>query len=290
MNDAWALHSRAWYYMKVFADPKNPDVVWVLNAPVSRSIDGGKTFTNVPRAARRQPQPLDQPDRPADAHRRRTTAAPTCRSTAARTWSTQGNQPTAQFYRVNADNLFPYNVYGGQQDNTSVKIASAAAGRHHRARLVRRRRLRERGAGVRSRQPALRLRRLLHGHHQRVRRRDEDRPRRDGLAADAGRRCRRASMKYRFNWSAPIVVSTLQPDGDLPRRQRAAAVRQPRQDLARGQPRPDAQRQEQAGPRRRADHQRGRGRRDLRRDRRHRRVAARRRARSGSAPTTGSCS
>ena len=41
-----------------------------------------------------------------------------------RTWSTQQNQPTAQFYRVNTDNLFPYSVYGGQQDNTSVKIAS----------------------------------------------------------------------------------------------------------------------------------------------------------------------
>jgi photosystem II stability/assembly factor-like uncharacterized protein len=39
-------------------------------------------------------------------------------------WSSQDNQPTAQFYRVNADNLFPFNVYGGQQDNTSVKIAN----------------------------------------------------------------------------------------------------------------------------------------------------------------------
>jgi WD40 repeat protein len=39
-------------------------------------------------------------------------------------WSTQNNQPTAQFYRINVDNLFPYNIYAGQQDNTSVKIAS----------------------------------------------------------------------------------------------------------------------------------------------------------------------
>ena len=41
-----------------------------------------------------------------------------------KTWSTQQNQPTAQFYRVNTDNQFPYWVYGGQQDNTSVAIAS----------------------------------------------------------------------------------------------------------------------------------------------------------------------
>lgn len=40
------------------------------------------------------------------------------------TWSTLDNQPTAQFYRVNVDNVFPYHVYGGQQDNTSVVTAS----------------------------------------------------------------------------------------------------------------------------------------------------------------------
>lgn len=43
-------------------------------------------------------------------------------------WSTQRNQPTAQFYRVITDNQFPYRVYGGQQDNSSVSIASAAPG------------------------------------------------------------------------------------------------------------------------------------------------------------------
>jgi photosystem II stability/assembly factor-like uncharacterized protein len=39
-------------------------------------------------------------------------------------WSTQNNQPTAQFYHVAADNRFPYYVYGAQQDNTSVAIAN----------------------------------------------------------------------------------------------------------------------------------------------------------------------
>ena len=37
--------------------------------------------------------------------------------------------PTAQFYRVNVDNEFPYNLYGGQQDNSTVKIASIGSGR-----------------------------------------------------------------------------------------------------------------------------------------------------------------
>lgn len=45
-----------------------------------------------------------------------------------KTWSAQGNQPTAQFYRVNTDNRFPYWVYGGQQDNSSVMIQSRTSG------------------------------------------------------------------------------------------------------------------------------------------------------------------
>jgi hypothetical protein len=41
-----------------------------------------------------------------------------------RTWTGSDNQPTAQFYHVSTDNQFPYYVYGAQQDNTSVGIAS----------------------------------------------------------------------------------------------------------------------------------------------------------------------
>ena len=41
-----------------------------------------------------------------------------------KSWSTQNNQPTAQFYRVITDDQFPYRIYGGQQDNSTVSIAS----------------------------------------------------------------------------------------------------------------------------------------------------------------------
>jgi hypothetical protein len=43
-------------------------------------------------------------------------------------WTTQANQPTAQFYHAITDNRFPYWLYGAQQDNSSVGIASAAPG------------------------------------------------------------------------------------------------------------------------------------------------------------------
>ena len=32
VNETWGIRTRAWYYIKVFADPQNPDVVWITNA------------------------------------------------------------------------------------------------------------------------------------------------------------------------------------------------------------------------------------------------------------------
>jgi hypothetical protein len=43
-------------------------------------------------------------------------------------WTAQDNQPTAQFYHVAVDDRFPYSVYGAQQDNSTVRIASRTDG------------------------------------------------------------------------------------------------------------------------------------------------------------------
>ena len=56
--------ARAWYYTHIFADPKNADVVYVMNAPFLKSIDGGKTFHDHSHPARRQPRALDRPREP----------------------------------------------------------------------------------------------------------------------------------------------------------------------------------------------------------------------------------
>src|SRR3546814_16474839 len=42
-------------------------------------------------------------------------------------WSTIYNQNTAQFYRIDIDNQYPYRVYATQQDNTSISVPSASA-------------------------------------------------------------------------------------------------------------------------------------------------------------------
>lgn len=115
--------ARSWYYMEIFADPQNENIVYVLNAPVTKSIDGGKTFT---------PVPTPHGDNhhlwinPYDNQKmvNSNDGGANVSNNGGKSWSTQENQTTAQFYRVITDNLFPYNVYGGQQDNSTVAIAS----------------------------------------------------------------------------------------------------------------------------------------------------------------------
>jgi len=117
------LTQRAWYYIEVFADPKNENTVYVLNAPALKSTDGGKTWTQITGTHGDYHQLWINPN---DSHNMivANDGGAAVSFTGGKMWSTQDNQPTAQFYRVNTDNLFPYNLYGGQQDNTSVKIAS----------------------------------------------------------------------------------------------------------------------------------------------------------------------
>ncbi|HZQ96132.1 MAG TPA: hypothetical protein VFA67_14040 [Candidatus Sulfotelmatobacter sp.] len=126
VNDDRRYRQRAWYYTHVFADPRNPDVVYILNTGTYRSIDGGKTFTplHTPHGDNHgfwidpaNPQRLINGD----------DGGATISTDGGDSWTTLYNQPTAQFYHIAADNRFPYWLYGAQQDNSTVAIASASA-------------------------------------------------------------------------------------------------------------------------------------------------------------------
>ena len=117
------ISSRSWYYMKVYADTKNENIVYVLNAPMMKSIDGGKTFSNV-KVGHGDTHDLWIHPKNNNIIGLADDGGGEITYDQAKTWSSIMNQPTAQFYRVNTDNTFPYKVYGGQQDNSSVIIAS----------------------------------------------------------------------------------------------------------------------------------------------------------------------
>jgi len=123
VNSDGRLTQRAWYFSTILADPKKADTLYAENTGLFRSTDGGTTFELLP--ARHGDHhgiwidPSD-PDRLIEA----SDGGASISFDAGKTWSTQRNQPTAQFYHVSVDERFPYYAYGAQQDNTSVAIAN----------------------------------------------------------------------------------------------------------------------------------------------------------------------
>jgi len=114
---------RPWYFSGITADPANENTVYVLNLETWRSVDGGATFSRV--AAPHGDDHTLWVD-PTDATRmiEGNDGGATVSLDGGESWSSIDNQPTAQFYHVITDNQFPYRIYGAQQDNTTVSIAS----------------------------------------------------------------------------------------------------------------------------------------------------------------------
>ena len=132
VNGSHGLFQRAWYYMHVIADPLDPNTVYVLDVEFLKSTDGGRTFNKVkvphgdnhglwidPKNTKRMIASDD--------------GGVTVSLDGGKSWTREDNQPTAQFYHVIIDTQTPYYVYGAQQDNSTVAIASrsddAAIGR-----------------------------------------------------------------------------------------------------------------------------------------------------------------
>ncbi len=133
-GETWAVIStdanirqRAWYFSKIYCDPKNADGIYALNVNMYGSTDGGKTFKeiNTPHG--------DHHDLWIDPENgKRMIVADDgggqVSFDAGANWSTYQNQPTAQFYRVSTDNHFPYRLLAAQQDNSTVRILSRTEG------------------------------------------------------------------------------------------------------------------------------------------------------------------
>ncbi|MDX2184333.1 MAG: glycosyl hydrolase [Gemmatimonadaceae bacterium] len=121
VNSSNNIRQRAWYYTHVMADPQNDNTVYVLNTSIYRSVDGGKTLTNIPVPHGDTHDLWINPTNPkimiiGDDGGAQVTI------NGGKSWSTYNNQPTAEFYDVIVDNGFPYRIYTSQQDNTSISI------------------------------------------------------------------------------------------------------------------------------------------------------------------------
>ena len=114
---------RPWYYSVVTADPVDANTMYLMNLSTWKSTDGGHSFSRI-----RLPHgdthalwidPKD-PKRMISGN----DGGATISFDGGDVWSSIQNQPTAQFYHTITDDQWPYRIYGAQQDNTTVSIAS----------------------------------------------------------------------------------------------------------------------------------------------------------------------
>ncbi|MGB5428351.1 WD40/YVTN/BNR-like repeat-containing protein [Eudoraea sp.] len=206
------LVQRAWYYIEVFPDPNDENTVYVMSASAFRSIDGGKSWELITGTHGDYHDLWINPDNSKNMVVADDGGAAITYNNG-KTWSTQDIMPTAQIYRINTDRLFPYNIYGGQQDNSSVKIASLSLGRGE---------ISERdwtyAAGGESAFLAFdpdNPRYVMGGNYLgTIEILDMDTKSETKIMAAPIQYLGRAArdMKYLYNWSAPIIKSQHEPD------------------------------------------------------------------------------
>ena len=126
VNDDKNLWQRPWYYMNLQADPKNTDGVIILNVNAFKSTDGGKTIRNIRVHHGDTHDVWINPNNPENFIIADDGGAEVTYNDGV-TFS-DIDIPTSQFYHVHVDNDFPYNLYGSQQDNSTVRIASRTNG------------------------------------------------------------------------------------------------------------------------------------------------------------------
>ena len=116
-RDLW---QRSFYFNRVAADPRDRDLVYVLNFMIARSADGGATYRSEPRRARRLSRHVDRSRQPSAADRRQRRRRVNQRQR--RRDMDRPALPDAQLYRVETTADFPYHVVACQQDNMSVAV------------------------------------------------------------------------------------------------------------------------------------------------------------------------
>ena len=117
------LWQRAFYFLRIVADPKDRETLYVLSFELEKSTDGGKTFAPI-RTPHADHHDLwidpNDPRRMVEAN----DGGAIVSVNGGRTWTSQ-RYPTAQIYRVATTDEFPYHVCGAQQDNTTVCVPSS---------------------------------------------------------------------------------------------------------------------------------------------------------------------
>jgi photosystem II stability/assembly factor-like uncharacterized protein len=123
VNNSQRLRARPFYFHYVDVNPKDENEVWVNELGLHKSVDGGKTFTQVETPHGDNHGMWFNPDNP-DYILQCNDGGANVSIDHGRTWSTILNQPTAELYMVSVDNQNPYWLYAPQQDNSTIAVPS----------------------------------------------------------------------------------------------------------------------------------------------------------------------
>jgi photosystem II stability/assembly factor-like uncharacterized protein len=117
------LTDRPFYYCNIDANPLNADVIFVMATNFYKSKDAGKKWAEI------NPPHGDNHDmwiNPTDTSQfiQSNDGGANITTNGGKSWSTQHNQPTAELYQVEVDDQYPYWLYAGQQDNSTISVPS----------------------------------------------------------------------------------------------------------------------------------------------------------------------
>ena len=123
VSDFQPIRNRPFYYTNLEAHPKDPDVLWGMAEGFYRSEDAGETWErqSVPHGDNHDM--WINPGDP-DIFIQANDGGANVTLNGGETWSTQHNQPTAELYQLDVSDGYPYRLYSGQQDNSTISVPS----------------------------------------------------------------------------------------------------------------------------------------------------------------------
>lgn len=123
VTDFGPIRTRAFYYTNLEAHPADPDVLWGMTEGHWMSTDGGESWAARPTPHGDNHDMWINPENP-EIMIQSNDGGANVSLDGGESWSTQYNQPTAELYQVDVSDDFPYRLYAGQQDNSTISVPS----------------------------------------------------------------------------------------------------------------------------------------------------------------------
>ena len=111
------INFRPFYYSDIRVDPNFPNTIYSLSGPLLKSEDGGKNFRSIASNVHGDHQALWIDPKNSKRILSGSDGGYQISHDGGKTWDIINNVELSQYYQVNIDNLDPYNIYGGLQDN-----------------------------------------------------------------------------------------------------------------------------------------------------------------------------